>query len=209
MEGFRKAVARDTERDYVRKLTIRMNITEKVQVTERELDKLKRENPDFIREEQMVKVRQIFFRCPKNAPGEKVEEVRERAEEIYLQIKAGEDFEKMARLHSEHVLTSREGGVMPNYTRGELAESFDCAFDMEVGEVCEPFRTPAGFHILKLEARPTVEQIVGNKRMAEKLDAWLEELRGEALAKGTLIVKGAEPDEGISEPDASEPKDEP
>jgi len=207
MEGLRRSLERRIERQYVRDVAIRMNIMEKVQVTERELDLVQRENPDFIRKQQTVRVRQIFFRCPKNAPEEKVEEAKERAEKVYLRIKAGEDFEEMARQNSEHVLTQREGGLMPPYTRGELAEPFDRAFDMEVGEVCEPFRTAAGFHILKLEAKPTVEQIVEGQRRNEALDAWLKELRAEAAAKGTLIIKGMEPGDESSPPGESDTGD--
>jgi peptidyl-prolyl cis-trans isomerase SurA len=202
LESLRRSLERRIQRQYVRDMAIRMNIMEKVQISERELDKIRRENPDFIRKQQTVEVRQIFFRCPKNAPQEKVEEVRKRAEQVYLQIKAGEDFEEMARQYSEHVLTQREGGLMPPYSRGELAEPFDRAFDMEVGEVCEPFRTPAGFHILKLESKPTIEQIVESQRRNEKLNEWLKELRAEALAKGTLIIKGAEPGGESSPPTA-------
>jgi parvulin-like peptidyl-prolyl isomerase len=199
MEALRRSLERRIQRQYVRDMAIRMNIMEKVRVTERELNRVRRENPDFIREEQTVRVRQIFFRCPKNAPEETVEEVRNRAEQVYLRIKAGEDFEEMARLHSEHVLTQREGGLMPPYSRGELAEPFDRAFEMEVGEVCEPFRTPAGFHILKLEAKPTIEQIVESQRRNEELKEWLEKLRAEALAGGTLIIKGMDPGEEPTE----------
>jgi parvulin-like peptidyl-prolyl isomerase len=204
MEALRRSLERRIQRQYVRDVAIRMNIMEKIRVTERELNQVQRENPDFIREEQTVRVRQIFFRCPKNAPEEKVEEAKERAEQVYLRIKAGEDFEEMARVHSEHVLTQREGGLMPPYSRGELSDAFDRAFEMEVGEVSEPFRTPAGFHILKLEAKPTVGQIVESQRRGEKLDEWLEELRAEALAKGTLIIKGMDPGDEPPESGASE-----
>lgn len=183
MERYRKSLARSNQRNFVIDQAIRLNIHEKIHISDAHVARYKRDHPDLFEKNQRVEVSQIFFKCPKNAPPEQDEETRARAYQVYLQIKAGADFTEMVRRYSDHTATRRQGGKMAPYSRGELAEPFDKAFDVEVGEICAPFRTAAGYHILRLDGKQSIEEYVLAERKREMLTAWLKELRDNAVIR--------------------------
>lgn len=80
--------------------------------------------------------------------------VRERLHEIRQRILAGERFSTMARLYSEDPGSTRKGGELGFYSRGEFYPEFEAvAFRLKDGEVSEIVETEAGFHILQLIER--------------------------------------------------------
>lgn len=72
-----------------------------------------------------------------------------RAKDIYDSIKAGADFEEMAKKYSEDG-TAAQGGDLGWFPKGQMVEEFDKkVFNMKEGEVSEPIRTQFGWHIIK------------------------------------------------------------
>jgi len=98
------------------------------------------------------KIAQLLFAIP---PGDDMaantKMIQQKADDIYLKLKNGEDFTEIARKYSDDKLTYTSGGTMPEFTAGK----YDMAFENEVfklskdGEISKPFLSPYGFHIVK------------------------------------------------------------
>lgn len=80
----------------------------------------------------------------RDAAYQELRQVRER-------LLAGEDFEALAKKHSDKADDHVDLGF---FKRGELAEEFELvAFSMNVGEISPVFGSPFGFHIVKVTER--------------------------------------------------------
>ncbi len=118
---------------------------------------------------------------------------RTRAESALARVRGGEPFEAVVADLSDGV-SSANGGLIGPIALGDLTAAVRARIEaLEVGEVADVARTPAGYQILKLEssnaAAPTPfeevrEQIVNsvfNERRLEALDRYLTTLRNEAI----------------------------
>jgi len=80
------------------------------------------------------------------------EAARLQAEELLEQIRAGEDFETLARRFSQDPGSAQQGGDLGWFRRGVMVEAFeDTAFRMREGQVSPVVETPFGAHVIKLE----------------------------------------------------------
>ena len=92
--------------------------------------------------------------------GDKDEEtVRQQAEAILAQAKAGADFAELARQYSEDEGTAELGGDLDFFGRGQMVPEFEAAaFEMEPGTVSDLVQTAYGFHIIKVVEK--VEEVI-------------------------------------------------
>ena len=87
------------------------------------------------------------------------ETVRQQAEAILAQAKAGADFAELARQYSEDEGTAELGGDLDFFGRGQMVPEFEAAaFEMEPGTVSDPVQTAYGFHIIKVVEK--VEEVI-------------------------------------------------
>ncbi len=97
-----------------------------------------------------------------------------KAQDILKQIRAGEDFAKIAGLHSEDP-NAKNGGDMGWAHKGSLFDEIDAAAEkMKPGEVSEPVSTIYGYHIIKLVDRKVSTQKKFEDLNKEKLEKELE-----------------------------------
>lgn len=121
-----------------------------------------------------------------------------RIRELRSRIVAGEDFQAVAREHSEDDSSRNLGGDLGWFqapTFGpRIAETVTALAD---GEVSEPFRTEAGWHILYREAvrdmdrtddymRMQARETIRNRKAEEEFDMFLRQLRDEAFIENRL-----------------------
>ena len=80
--------------------------------------------------------------------------------------------------------------------RGELFPALEtAAFALPVGGVSEPVQSPAGFHLVQVaektpayeprleDVRASIEQKVAERKTRERYDAWLKQLRADAIVE--------------------------
>ena len=80
----------------------------------------------------------------------------EEANDILAKLKAGADFEKLARELSIDPSAKTNGGDLEYFTKGQMVAEFsEAAFKLKKGELSEPVKSQFGFHIIKIEDRRT------------------------------------------------------
>ncbi|MBN2720240.1 MAG: peptidylprolyl isomerase [Proteobacteria bacterium] len=78
---------------------------------------------------------------------------REEAEGLRKRILKGEDFEELARRHSQSP-DAKDGGDLGVFPKGQMPEEFDeVVFRYKVGAVSPVVESPYGFHIFRIEER--------------------------------------------------------
>lgn len=75
----------------------------------------------------------------------------DKIREIQKKLKAGEDFEALAKQYSQDPGTAGRGGNLGFVERGMLYKEFEeVAFNLENGEISDIVETPVGFHIIQM-----------------------------------------------------------
>jgi len=92
--------------------------------------------------------------------------VKAKAEQIYKQASAGEDFGSLAKRFSQDKASAEQGGDLGWSDRKLWVAPFaDAAFSMKIGEIRGPVKTQFGYHILKLVGiKPQVEKTFEESR---------------------------------------------
>jgi len=120
------------------------------------------------------------------------EEVRQRIEQLRVRIENGEDFEALARAHSQDPLSAARGGDLGWLSQGDTAPEFEDMMNrLEPGELSKPFKTQFGWHLLQVTERRNhdsteeyersrVRQLIRSRKYDEELFLWLRRLRDES-----------------------------
>lgn len=102
---------------------------------------------------EAVHLRHILLRAPEGASAEEEAKAKARAEEALGRLRGGAAFEDLALELSEDPGSRGEGGDLGWVERGtELGAGLEAAaFALAPGTTSELVRTPAGFHVLRVE----------------------------------------------------------
>ncbi len=196
-----KAELREEIREQLLAEEMRRKITEKVQVTPKQVKEFFRQIPPdslpYLPAE--VELSQIVFYV-KPSPEEKAQAC-ERLEAIRQEILSGRmEFAAAARAFSQDLGSARQGGSLGEFTRGRMVPEFErMAFSVPVGEVSPVFETPFGFHILlvekrvgnKVEARHILIQPSITQKDVERAKVELERLRAQILRDSISFTRAA------------------
>ena len=128
-----------------------------------------------IRDRNDVHAKHILKLFPQNATDEQMAECKAKIDSVYALLKAGANFEEMAKVESQDG-SARNGGELGWFGRGRMVQPFeDIAFSMPVGGISEPFATQFGYHIIKKvaqgvaplnEVRPSIENAINRDERA-------------------------------------------
>lgn len=100
---------------------------------------------------------QILMRVDTRASQAEEQRQRVRIDSIYQVLLAGADFGTLARRLSQDKTTAANGGVMGWTWQGQmLLEMEQQCYALQTGEISRPFRTPAGFVVIKMIDRQPV-----------------------------------------------------
>ena len=143
------------------------------------------EHAEEYRLPEQITAQHILFKTEDKTP-EQVEAIRTKATEVLARAKKGEDFSKLAREFSEDESGPR-GGDLGTFGRGSKTPQFEqAAFILGAGAISDVVTTPAGFHIIKVNARQ------------ESHLRTFEEIK-EAIRPRLLFDKAREKAKGIAE----------
>ncbi|MCK9230491.1 MAG: peptidylprolyl isomerase [Syntrophales bacterium] len=186
-EEYRESV----RRDIMKARLIGREIRAKVHISEEDIGAYYREHRDLYEGKGAVRIQQIFTEVPRGSDDDAREELKARAEAIHEQLMAGggESFDTLARQYAQGA-RARTGGDMGFIEKGTiLPEVESVAFALGRGEVSGVIESPAGFHIIRVldkrgsglkpleEVRQEIIDTIGEKRMEERFQEWLEDLK--------------------------------
>ena len=115
-----------------------------------------------------------------------------KADSLRARIAGGADFAEVAREDSEDASTKANGGDLGWFTEDEFGPDFGGQVAaLGDGDVSQPFRTQAGWHIVQRQAtrqtagddsnrRAQAREAIGQRKLEDEWDRYVRELRGEA-----------------------------
>lgn len=129
-----------------------------------------------------IRIAHILIGAENPENGEQDEDaLLKKANSVYEQAIAGEDFETLAKTYSSDQQTADKGGTLPYFGLGEMVSDFEKAsFALhEIGEISKPVKTRYGYHIIKLidrKERPSFIEEERNIYLTMKQGEWNFEL---------------------------------
>jgi len=93
----------------------------------------------------------IMIKSAKGSTEEEAKSAKDKINEIYQKLQAGENFEELARQYSDDKGTAKKGGELPWFGTGRMVVEFErAAFALKKnGDYTEPVQTQYGWHIIK------------------------------------------------------------
>ena len=138
-------------------------------ITEDEARSYYESRPDQFRSEETVTASHLL---KKASSEEEFDEAEKQVEIIRKKILKGEDFKTLVRVESDD---SVQDGNLGTFGRGKMVPAFEkAAFQLEVGELSQPVRSPFGWHLILLKDR-TEGQLIPFEEMKNKIQNYLTE----------------------------------
>jgi peptidyl-prolyl cis-trans isomerase D len=128
-----------------------------IQVSHDDLVAYYDQHRDQYRTPEQVKVSHILIKTPVPGADGKVDEkgvaeAQRRAEDVLKQIKAGGNFEELAKKYSEDPGSAKEGGSLGFIGRGRTVPEFEkAAFSLPKGQISDLVKSSYGFHIIRVD----------------------------------------------------------
>jgi peptidyl-prolyl cis-trans isomerase SurA len=148
------------------------------------------------------RARHILVRVPEEGGDEA--RARARIDTLHARLAGGADFAQLAREHSEDPNSSGRGGDLGWFP----ADAYGPQFATQLGALADgrfsaPFRTDAGWHIVRREGsrqadaadlnrRAQVRASIGQRKLEEEWSRFLRELRGQAFVHVRLAGAGGD-----------------
>jgi foldase protein PrsA len=169
------------------------DVTEAVEITDKEIEDYYRKNSEQYGTPESREVRHILV------PTKKL------ADDLYDRIKGGEDFAKLAKQYSKDPGSKDQGGKL-TIARGQTVEPFDqTAFLLPIGSLSRPVKTQYGYHLIEplsavkpakttplKDVKESIRQQLLSTKRNERMTKWVEETR-EEFEKQTTYQVGFKP----------------
>ncbi len=125
----------------------------RLQISENELDNFIADQAGVTADGEEINLAQILLRVPENANAQRLDETRQRADDMLSQLKGGADFSRLAATYS-NASEALQGGALGWRPVERLPTLFlEAIKDVKVGDIAPIVRSPNGFHILKVLGR--------------------------------------------------------
>ena len=164
-------------------------VTSKLSVSDGEIDNLLFEQSEQKEIGAEYNVAHILVRVPEQATPPQVEARRARAEEVVKRLKDGADFAQVAATYSD-APDALQGGVIGWRSQQRLPELYvEALGSLRPGGVSGVFRSPAGFHVIKLvEMRGAGAPMLVEQAHVRHILVRTNELVSEDEAKRKLVA---------------------
>ena len=147
---------------------------------------------------ESVKLGEILISTGPNPDDtQKLSEAKAKADDIVNRLRAGGDFNQLARSFSDGT-TAAQGGDLGQYKRGQLDKIFEeKTFALKKGEYTEPIRTKQGYVILKVNDHiaggipqfKDVEGDVEQNYFMSKMEPAMREYLGKMRDEAAIYIK--------------------
>jgi peptidyl-prolyl cis-trans isomerase SurA len=149
-----KEEIRPKMRDQMLSQQMESTITGNVRISPQEVSEFYKEIPEdslpVIPTE--VEVAQLLIELPISKISEDF--AIDQLNDLKRRILKGESFEKLARAYSMDPGSKNNGGMLPEFGRGEMVGAFErMAFKLKEDSISEVFKTEYGYHIMQLKKR--------------------------------------------------------
>jgi parvulin-like peptidyl-prolyl isomerase len=181
------------EKRVLRTKLVQWSVKVEPKASEKQLRDFYQQNVERYRTPETFRPAHILFGIPKEAPPEKVQEVRKKCQEVLDRIRKGEDFGEMALLYSQDP-SAKDRGDLGYFKKGELLPAFEKELNrLRVGEVGGIIRTEFGFHLIKLldrrggtpmpfeEAKARVEREYSQSEMERAVRQFITSLKEKSV----------------------------
>ncbi|WP_082679560.1 MULTISPECIES: peptidylprolyl isomerase [Microbulbifer] len=137
------------------------SVNRRIQITDQDIDNFLRSKEGEFWKSPQFELGHILIPVNSSAPADEVTKAREKAQQLAQQVRDGADFRQLAIANSAGQ-NALSGGDLGWRKTVELPTLFSDALQgLGVDDVTDPFRSDAGFHLLKIHAqRGSNEQVV-------------------------------------------------
>jgi len=128
---------------------INADVRDKIKISEESMREYYRkhlEHPQPIRE---LHLSEILIALPQEPTPQQVSKAEAKVKAVRRKWAAGQAFAQLAQLYSDSP-DARQGGDLGWHAVGTLNSRFDSVYDLAKGQVTEPIRSPAGFHLIQV-----------------------------------------------------------
>ena len=148
--------------------------TEQVEVTDTDVQSFYESNQANYSHPEQRRARHILLRSEPGADEAAKAELKQRADALLERLRAGEDFDGLARANSQDPQSAALGGDLGFFGRGDMVPAFEnAAFDTPVGQLAPLTESGFGYHIIEVSG----ERQAGVLPLAEVEDAIRRTLR--------------------------------
>ena len=117
------------------------------------------------------------------------------AQSLADRVRTGENFEDLAKEHSEDFGSALQGGDLGWVLPGQMVPEFEqAAQQARINQVTDPVRSQFGWHVILVDGRKEVDMrgdmirnqasnLLRSRRYDEEVQLWIQELRDEAFVK--------------------------
>jgi peptidyl-prolyl cis-trans isomerase C len=160
--------------------------------TEAEAKEFYDKNPDKFKQGEAVRASHILVMADEQADEATKKKARTKIDDILKRVRAGEDFAKLAKEHSDDG-SKDQGGDLGFFVREKMVPPFsEAAFALKPGEVSDVVTTQFGYHIIKLAERkepttipyekvqPQIVQFLSDQKKRDRVNAVIEEVKKRA-----------------------------
>ncbi len=157
-------------------------------VSQADLQNYYSQHVDDYRVPETVTVHHILIKTPTPGPDGKVDQkavdaARAKADDILKQLKAGADFEALAKKYSEDPGSKDKGGLIGPIRRGQTVPEFEQAsFNGKKGDLVGPVKTSFGFHIIRIDDK-TAAHVKPLDEVKGQIEPVLARQKGQAAAE--------------------------
>lgn len=160
-----------------------------VNVTDKEIEQFRSEHPELFQRPDSVRLRQIFIRPkpnPQNATPEQWAAARADIEKALARVRAGENFEAVARAVSQ-APDAQKGGDMGEVPAERLPPFYaDAIKGMKPGDISGVIQSEYGLHVVQFieskggaqvsleEARPRIESALEQSKAELAVASWCQ-----------------------------------
>ncbi len=150
------------------------------------------QNPDKFQQGEAIRASHILIMANESADDGTKKAARAKADGLLKRARAGEDFAKLAKEHSDDG-SKEQGGDLGFFQKGRMVPAFEqAAFALEPDQISDVVTTQFGYHIIKTtekkgastvsydEVKEQIVQYLTNQKKQERVEAFISEAKKRA-----------------------------